>query len=162
MKRHLIVLFPFVVLLFVGSAQSQKAQPDDIPTLTYDELIQNQVKYADKTVRLRAIWTYGFEWTYLCSDSCSNRTAERAWVEIANEAEQCPRLHKDLKRLGKKSDNQAEVVVIGKLLTGSGYGHMGAYNHAFEISCIVKFKKGTPDYFHQANSVVVTPKLQRD
>jgi len=141
MKRLFLILFLLIPLASVTSTRGQNTPVNDIPTVTYDELIQNQGKYVDRTVRLRAIWTYGFEWTYLCADRCSKRSSDKAWVEIAKDEEQCSTLHKQVKKLGKKFDNQADVVVVGKLLAGGGYGHMGVYAHAFEISCIEKFKK---------------------
>ena len=141
MRALFLILFLVIPLSSAISTSGQKTAANDIPTVTYDELIQNEGKYVDRTVRVRAIWTYGFEWTYLCTDRCAKGSSDKAWVEIAKDEEQCTTLHNQLKRLGKKFDNQAEVIVVGKLLASGGYGHMGAYLHAFEISCIEKFKK---------------------
>jgi hypothetical protein len=110
----------------------------DISTLTYNELIENKSLYVGKTVRLKAIWTYGFEWTYLCNSECKG--TQMAWVEVVDESKLCKGTGRKLKKLGTKFDNRADVVVLGKLEEGMN-GHMGAYPLRFTISCVEKYKK---------------------
>jgi len=109
------------------------------PPISYQELVRDQRQYNGKEVRIEAVWTYGFEWTYLCSAACKD--IQKSWVEIANENDLCDGTATKLRNLGKKSDNKALVILSGKLDSGGGYGHMGAYPLRFTIGCIEKFKK---------------------
>jgi hypothetical protein len=128
-----------VILFFNSSGTAQGNQQQQIPTLTYEELIKDRDANRGKTVRLNAVWTYGFEWSYLCSSECKN--LDRAWVSIVDSEELCDGSTKKLKKMGKKFDNKAGVIVIGKLETGGGFGHMGAYHLQFKISCVEKYQK---------------------
>jgi hypothetical protein len=127
----------FMLLLFVYSAYPQKQQP--MPDLNYAELIKNKDAYLGKTVRLTAVWRYGFEWTYLCTSECKD--VDQTWVDVLDEDDLCPGSKGNLKKMGIRFDNTAQVVVKGKLQEGSRYGHMGAYRFQFVISCIEKFKR---------------------
>ena len=110
-----------------------------MPEVSYSELVKNKNAYIGKTVRLHAVWTYGFEWTYLCDSECKN--VEKAWVEIADEEELCNSRGGVRKKLGRKYDNRADVIVLGRLDGPSGYGHMGAYPFRFVVTCFEKYKK---------------------
>jgi len=127
----------FSLMLFVCSAFPQKKEA--LPNLTYPELIQNKDAYLGRTVRLKAVWTYGFEWPYLCDSGCKG--LEKSWVNIVDEDNLCGRSKSKLKKMGNRFDNAAEVVVQGKLEEGNGYGHMGVYRFQFVISCVEQFKK---------------------
>jgi hypothetical protein len=131
MIRKRLSVICFVLLLFVCSAYPQKQQP--MPDLTYAELIKNKDAYLGKTVRLTAIWRYGFEWTYLCTSECKD--VEITWVEVLDDNDLCPGSKGNLKKMGNRSDNTAQVVVQGKLEVGR------RIKSQFVISCIEKFKR---------------------
>ena len=139
-RESIICLFfivGFLVAALVVDAQSEPSKR--LPTVTYSELLKNKESYLGKTVRLKATWTYGFEWTYLCASICGK--LEKAWVEVAYDVTQSKC---SIPELGKEFDNGAEVVVQGKLEEATGqkrFGHMGAYNLQFVIICVEKFKK---------------------
>ena len=136
-KITLATVFVMMAICFCSLyAQTDKSQ--NISTLTYDELIQNKNLYVGKTIRLKAIWQYGFEWTYLCNSECKN--IDRAWVDVVDEDQRCRGTNKKLKKLGNKFDNRADVIVLGKLEEGMN-GHLGAYPLKFTISCVEKYKK---------------------
>ena len=120
-----------MLLWFVCSAYPQKQQA--LPNLTYAELIQNNHAYLGKTVRLKAVWRYGFEWTYLCTSECKD--VEESWVKVLDEDDLCRGSKSKLKKMGKRDDNAAEVVVVGRLEEGS------RYHFQFVISCVEEFKK---------------------
>lgn len=134
-------LLPLVFVMFFcnsfGTAQEKPSQ--QLPTVTYDELLQGKDLYIGKIVRLNAVWTYGFEWTYLCSSEC--KSLEKAWVEMVDAEELCKGSTKRLKKMGKKFDNRARVLVQGKLQEGGGYGHLGAYKLKFVIGCVEELEK---------------------
>jgi hypothetical protein len=131
------ILFVIVLSFYLGNGQTRTS--DNIPAITYDELVRNKEVYIGKSVRLTATWIYGFEWTYLCSSECQG--IDRAWVNVADIGELCSGSKRKLKRLGKKFNNRAEVTVQGILRQGGGYGHMGAYKLEFQVTCVERFKK---------------------
>ncbi len=138
-KNLLIVAF-LALAFFVSDSKAQVNQNQNIPTLTYSELIQNKESYLGKMVRVKAVWTYGFEWTYFCDLECKNRD-DKAWIDLVDEDELCKGSKGKLKKMGKKFDNRAEVIVVGKLIGGERYGHENGYNYQFVINCVEKCKK---------------------
>ena len=140
MTKTCIVSALLLAMIFTCSVvHGQRTPMAPIPTFAYDELVRNQAFNRGKLVRLNAVWTYGFEWTYLCTLDC--KKLERAWVEIADEDLLCEGTGRELKKLGKKFDNRGRVTVRGKLVDGSRYGHMGAYGLKFVITCVEKYEK---------------------
>jgi hypothetical protein len=124
------------LMLFAFSAYPQKKKA--LPNLTYSELIRNKEEYLNKTVRLRAIWNYGYEWTYLCDSECKD--LQKSWVDMLDDDDLCRGSKSKLKKMNKRFDNGAEVVVQGKLEEGNGFGHFGIYRFQFVISCVEVFK----------------------
>jgi hypothetical protein len=133
-----LFLCALVITLWLNlEAAAQTSQSEQIPTLTYSELIKNKDLYLGKTVRVKAFHIYGFEWTYLCGGDCKG---SKAWVELVGEEDLCKGSKGKLKKMSDKFDNRAEVVYVGKLSSGR-FGHMGGYIYQFTVSCVEKFKK---------------------
>jgi hypothetical protein len=132
----------FAVVIFIVAATpdvSSQIRSSNVPDLSFGELIKNKDRYIGKTVRLHAIWTYGFEWTYLCDMECKN--VERVWVEVADDEDLCNPKGGVRRKLGTKFDNRAEVIVTGRLDGHGGYGHMGMYPSRFVVTCFEKYRK---------------------
>ena len=131
--HRLKALVVALVLTMPGVAQSPPLK------VTYAELVKDPQAYEGKQVRIEAIWTYGFEWTYLCAKDCRN--LEKAWVDLEDEDKLCKGTKRKLRGLGKNFDNTALVTVVGRLYWGGGFGHLGAYPLQFTISCVERFEK---------------------
>ncbi len=103
----------------------------------------NSKLYVGKTVRVKAIYEWGFEWQFLYNRECIDRD-NRAWVEFVDEDDLCAGSKKKLKKLKDKGfTNKADVVVIGKLSgaeTGHRYGD-GGYGYQFVIRCVESAKQ---------------------
>lgn len=52
-----LLIFSFLVL----DSKGQNLKSNEIPTLTYSELMQNKENFPGKTVRVKAFHIYGFE-----------------------------------------------------------------------------------------------------
>jgi len=130
-----------IFLLLVLAVQAQTNQSAPVPSLSYDELILNKDAYLGKTVRLKAFWNYGFEWSSLCGESDCRNSELQTWLEFVDEDDLCKGSKAQLKKGSSKHfNNGAEVVFVGKLSSGR-FGHMGAYDYQFTVSCVENFKK---------------------
>lgn len=140
LKKITSIFAIFFLLILAARASAQTNQTEQIPTLSYNELLRNKDKYLGKTVRLKSIWGYGFEWSVLCDSECKDETPE-VWVDFVYEDDLCKGSKGKLKKgSNHHSDNKAEVVFVGKLLSGV-FGHLGAYQYQFTVSCVEKLKK---------------------
>ena len=135
-------MFAFMVLMFFvpgNKAQIKQSHTQDIPTLTYAELIKNFEFYLEKSVRVKSNWIYGFEWSFLCDSECKNRKSE-IFVDFVDEEDLCKGSKRKLKKGSDDFDNKAEVVFVGTLSSGR-FGHFGSSPYQFKVGCIEKFKK---------------------
>lgn len=131
----------FLLLILAVQAQAQTNQGEQIPTLSYDELMRNKDLYLEKTVRLKAFWYYGFEYNILCGESdCKFET----WVWFTVTETLCRGSKGNLKKASNNRNNRAEVVFHGKLSSGS-FGHLGAYRYQFTVSCVERLKRLSVD-----------------
>jgi len=134
-----LLIFAFIALIFLASdSQAQVRENQDLPTLTYSELIKDKELYLGKTVKVKSNWIYGFEWSFLCDSECKNRQHE-TWVDFMSEDDLCKGSKRKLKKGGDKFDNKAQVIFVGKLSSGR-FGD-GSYIYQFKVSCVEKFKK---------------------
>jgi hypothetical protein len=103
--------------------------------------VTNPTLYVGKTIRVRATWQWGFEWSFLYDRNCMNRD-NRAWLETVKEDQLCPVAKSNFKKLKDKGFNsKADVTVVGQLSDGGGYGHLNGYKYQFIISCLESAKQ---------------------
>jgi hypothetical protein len=135
-------IFAVLLLLILAvQAQAQTNRSAPVPSLSYDDLMRNKDAYLGKTVRLKAFWNYGFEWSSLCGKANCRNSKVQTWLEFIDEDDLCKGSKAQLKKGSTKYlNNGAEVVFVGKLSSGT-FGHLGAYNYQFTVSCVEKFKK---------------------
>ncbi len=129
-----------LLLLVPGHSQNKSATPDNIPTVSYCELVRNPRSYADTLVRVRATWVYGFEITALYDIACLDRD-NRAWFETLDEDKLCSASKKNFNKLKKEGFAKADVIVVGKLYSGERFGHLNGYNYKFVVSCLESAKQ---------------------
>lgn len=108
----------------------------EVPTIAYCDLIRNPELYDQKTVRVRAIYRYGSEWSELYCLECLN--AGQTWVDFDNSFKS--RTPSSVVR--KLGDNgfkgrTVSIVAVGKFYGSSGgYGHMNGYRFKFEVNSV--------------------------
>ena len=136
-KSFLLVAF-ITLFVFVPQSKAQANNSQEIPTLTYSELIKNKEIYVEKIIRVKAIHIYGFEWSFLCDANCKSRKPE-TWVEFIDKDDLCKGSKGKLKGGSDNFDNKAEVIYVGKL--SSGIFGDGSYSFQFMVNCVEKFKK---------------------
>ena len=106
-----------------------------LPTVSYCELQKSPERFLNKSIRLRAIYVFGFEWQEFDSALCHSK--RRTWVEMADSVERCST--RAGKRWLQSSDDAGTLcLVVRGRLTGSngGYGHLNGYDQLFEIDCV--------------------------
>ena len=111
--------------------------PDPI---SYCDLFRNPSRYrTNEEVRVKATWTYGFEWSYLSDRECL--TEPKAMFELADEDKLCAASKKNVKKINhKRFDNKADVIVVGMLRDCGGCGHMSGYHYKFVVTCFESYK----------------------
>jgi hypothetical protein len=80
-----------------------------------------------RVVRTTAIYRYGFEWSELYCPACQGAV----WLEGSEDI----KLNHSIKRKLKSSNagRTIKVTLVGRMVTGGGYGHMGAYRSKFVV-----------------------------
>ena len=131
--------FLFIVFIVYGQQSAiipQTLQQEEIPTVTYCDLVRDIEKYKDKTVRLRAIYRFGFEWSNIYCLECLGIESSSTWLDFADEM--CDG-SKKIKGNGF-AGRTVRVQVIGKFFTGGSYGQLGDAPNKFVVSCVEKVK----------------------
>ena len=139
-----------LLLIFTNCSlvASQPARPDNtsrgnvsdtqtIPSLSYCALVKSPKLYAGKLVRIKAIWQFGFETTFLQSRDCSEQP--QAWLEFADEKALCPETKENRNAPGQ-SDKEADVTAVGRLYGPGRYGHLGDFQFKFVVVCLENIK----------------------
>jgi hypothetical protein len=147
-----LVLLTFLVC-FVGlpasyspvlatGAGNDSTISEEPPSIKYCALLGGADRYVGKEVRLSASWKFGFETSYLFDRKCSGRPP--AWLEFAEDGQSCPESRVNRKIPGPH-DNEADVTAVGKLYGPGRYGHLGAYEYKFVVTCLEKIKVTSSD-----------------
>ena len=140
----------FLLFSFANCLHSvrQPAQPDNtnrndssdtksIPSLSYCDLLKSHSRYDGKLVRVKASWQFGFEVSSLSGSECPEQP--KAWLEFVDDNEACPKSKENRDAPGKQ-DREADVTVVGRLYGPARYGHLGAYEYKFVVTCMEKLK----------------------
>jgi hypothetical protein len=107
--------------------------------VSYCELFRNPSRYqAGEQLRIKATWTYGFEWSYLSDGECLSDP--QAMFELADEDKLCAASKKNIKKINHEFNNRADVIVVGKLRDCGGCGHMASYHYQFVVTCFESYK----------------------
>jgi hypothetical protein len=121
------------------------ADLDKAPPVTYCELTQNSETYRDKIVRVRGIYTWDSEMSYLYDRVCSKDAPPKlpaeglssetwVWFDDAYKANSKPEVIASFESL-KKQPN-IDIIAIGKFYgtrEHGGYGHMSYASFGFVI-----------------------------
>jgi hypothetical protein len=131
-----LLLFVFITLGAVVSARGQNTPAtEDIPTVAFCDLLRHPELYDQKTVRVQAVYRYGFEWSELYCLSCLE--SGRTWVDFGDlfNSSTKPKVAKKISDGGDKG-RTVNIVAVGKFYGSGRHGHLGGYNFKFVISCL--------------------------
>jgi hypothetical protein len=139
MKFATLLLLLMVIVPSLSSQRKDQVSPSLIP-ISYCELFGSPSRYrTGEEVRIKATWTYGFEWSYLSDRECL--TEPKAMFELADEDRLCAASKKNVKKINHKGfDNKADVIVVGMLRDCGGCGHMSGYHYKFVVTCFESYK----------------------
>lgn len=101
------------------------------------QLLESPGSYSGRTIRVKAVYRYGFEWSELYSLKCSND--KRIWVE--REDRKCEKAGtvEEMEYAGMGGRTYG-IVAEGTLIEGDelGYGHFNSFDYLFRIQCFEK------------------------
>ncbi len=126
------LLFIFLFSVFVTAQQAKDKSNQQIVDVKFCDLLKNQDEYKDKTVRLKATYRYGFEWSELYCSNCVGKG--QVWVDFADSFEESSK-KKYRKKLNENGEGgrTVNVTFVGKFLAQGHYGHMGGYSYNFVV-----------------------------
>jgi hypothetical protein len=123
------------------------ADLDKAPLVTYCELTRNPEMYHEKIVRLRAVYTSGFELSYLYDKVCSKDAppqlpktgiSSETWVWFDNlyKSNTKAEVLSSFESLKTPSGQDTDIIAVGRFYgprQHGGYGHMSYASFAFVI-----------------------------
>lgn len=136
LKNTILLVLAFIVFGQQSTILSQTSPQSEIPTVTFCDLVRDKEQYKDKTVRLRTVYRFGFEWSDIYCLECLGIEKSLTWLEFADEMCDGSKKIKGNGDAGKT----VKVQVVGKFLTDGGFGHLGGYPNKFVVSCVEKVK----------------------
>jgi hypothetical protein len=163
----IIILMGINIYTHVIFASIRQDNNERIHTVNYCELIENAELYNNKYVRVKAIYTVGFESSILYHNDCEGKgsSENQMWVKFNHKYEQnskptiCRRFKNLLKRSAKFNKygiSEVEVVFVGKfdgikqvdemksndeiIISSSGYGHLNSYDYQITVISIENVK----------------------
>ena len=110
------------ILLLAASASTQSQQ------MKFCELMRFPETFNGKTVKVRATWIYGFEWSYLHCLDCDGRV----WLDTSGLDEQS-------EKTVKHTPKYAAIVnvdVEGVFQSGGSFGHLNGYKYQLRVHTI--------------------------
>jgi hypothetical protein len=133
-----------------GDGRSVSVKPED---LSVCELRNTQLGLV-KEVRIRVVYRVGFEWAELYSLKCPD--APRVWVDFSKDWESHAR--RAVRKEIEKGEGTYGVIFAGKLIKGSGFGHMGAYPMKLEVTSVESAQRIDKQSY---SPNAVTPEMRR-
>jgi hypothetical protein len=108
-----------LLLAFVSVAQSQ---------MNFCELMRHPETYHGKTVKVRATWGYGYEWSYLHCLGCD----ARVWLDTSDLDEQSEKIIKHI----PKGAAIVNIDVEGVFQADGSFGHLNGYKYQLRAHTI--------------------------
>lgn len=132
----LIILFSLASVVVSGQSENRIDMPNTKDVTEFCDLIRDASKHVGREVKVRATYRYAFEHSEIYCLGC---TDDRVWVEFDSSFKKRTK-YKLRERIGDNGfqGRTVNVVAIGKLITGEGYGHFGVYPFKFVISSLVE------------------------
>ncbi len=151
-----ILAFCVVSNSFAAAEQRSNKESDLLSSpqiISFCDLAKSSIDL-QKEVRVRAIYRVGFEWSELYSLKC--QSAPTVWVDFSDDWKSRTR-RAVRKEIDKDDGGMFGVILRGKLSSGGGFGHMGAYQMKFEVISVESAKRLDKRSFH---SGTLTPDMR--
>ncbi len=161
-KQIFIAFLAIIASCLTLVAQIQKTK-DEVPTVSFCELVDKPTLYDEKHVRVEAFYTSDFEAAFMYDETCGE-PIKRAWVSFDSDIEKLTEreIWKDYEKY--VSDNQAvqpqtkadcklhrykftwtglfkgvkPTFKVGNRIVSQGFGHMNSYAYKFTAQKIEK------------------------
>ena len=127
-------------------SQSNSFKADEIPTISYCEMVRNPRAYFGKTVRVRGVWERGAEGIYLRDSACQEQVT--VGFSQAPREKWCDRARSNFKIIydEKKFSGRAEIVVVGTLENRRSKNPFFNYRYLFVAACIEKVMTASENF----------------
>jgi hypothetical protein len=107
------------IAVFIGTVLVASSASPQAP-MKFCELMRNPEKYNGQLVKVRAIWIYGFEWSYLHCLDCDGRV----WLDTSDVDDESAKTLKHTPEAGI-----VNVDVEGVFHAGGSFGHLNGYKY---------------------------------
>lgn len=105
---------------------------DKVTTVDFCELAKNPRRYFNRTVRIKAQWLSGFEFSYLTDDRCPTKGAHDIAVEFVNDETQREIIKQSVYQImSHEYGGRAMITAVG-VLRNPGKNH-GYFRYLFEL-----------------------------
>jgi|SRR5271165_4648862 len=121
MRSCVIVLIVFLSTCFTVGEEDKPELP--VLGVPYCELAKNPSAWVGKRIRVRAIYSFGFEIQRLKSPVCCHEKELGIWVEPGSDLDR--RSLRIFRKFGKMGMGWALAVFVGRFEGGNAYGAMG-------------------------------------
>jgi hypothetical protein len=129
-KKYLCFWISIIIALFFSSmawGQGKLKDNDNIETVSFCEIIQTPKDFAEKKIRLKAIFRFGYEWSELFCLNCKGRI----WLEYGDSFDNLTKSSIRKKVKWSEKGKTVNIVAVGKLYISGRYGHLGGYKYKF-------------------------------
>ena len=118
-------------------SQSKHLKTDEMPTVSFCEMLKNPQAYFGKTVRTRAVWERATEGIFLRDRACEEQA--RVGYSHAPKEQWCERAEANFKTIyDEKFSGRAEISVVGTLENRRSKNPFFNYRYLFVATCIEK------------------------
>ena len=126
-----IVIFIFVFSACVFAQQAENKSNEQVIDVNFCDLLKNPDEYKDKIIRVNATYRFSSEEAELFCSDCDNKGV---WVEFTNKySEESKKKYRKRLKGNDLIGKTINVVFVGNLLSGEGYGHFGVYPFKFMV-----------------------------
>lgn len=121
--------FFVLVLVFSVLAQKENGSKDQIQTVSFCEVLKNPQNFDQKSIRIKAIYRYGFEWSELYCLDCRDKGL--VWLDFEDSFDSLTKskVRKNIK--WSEKGRTVNIIAIGKFYTNGKFGHLGGYPYKF-------------------------------
>lgn len=151
MKTFTVILLLLTFCIF-GKAQTREMF-SDIPLISYCDLTDNAEKYDQQLIKVRAIYSRGFESSILFDENCKNEKV--SWIKFTSvykkntDSNLLKKFRRLMKGSSQKKPPEIEILIVGKFdgkrqistiktpvktfTFGVGYGHDDAFDYQINV-----------------------------
>jgi hypothetical protein len=113
-----------MIVLTLGVSGSGNTQEPIL--VRFCDLVKNSHQYSGNSIKVRATYQYGFEWSFLYCLDCKDQ--EKIWLDLPIDLEDSS--EKVLKRL-PKGGGIVNITLHGVFEGPGSYGHLNGYKYRF-------------------------------